>query len=110
MGQSGSGAAARGRYSDVLHGLSESSDNSSSDDSASSTRKWLEVGSEQTEQRWRLPDDANLEFVEAHIKAAMRSGEAYAVEVLCDAATLRRTIVLNGRAMPLVVLFEGRVE
>jgi hypothetical protein len=46
----------------------------------------------------------NLEFLEAQIKTAMRGGEALAVEVLDDASTRRQTLILNGRALPFVVL------
>jgi hypothetical protein len=94
----------------VVQGVPQSFGNGTSDDGASSTCKWLEVGGEQAERRWRLPDDTNLDVLEAQIKAAMSSGEPIGVEVLPDAPSTRRTIVLNGRAMPFVVLSEGPLE
>ena len=68
-------------------------------------QKWLGLDGV-PEQRWRLSDDANLDMLEAHIKAAMRSGEAVTVEVRSDCPPFQSRIVLNGRALAFVVLFE----
>lgn len=74
-------------------------------DPASSTQKWLAVDG-LPGQRWRLPDDANLDLLEMQIKAAMRSGDAVTIEVVSPSCHSR--IVLNGHALPFVVLFEAR--
>jgi hypothetical protein len=84
--------------------LSESSHTESFEESRSSADSWLALGTVHGEQRWRLPEDVNLEFLEAQIKTAMRGGEALAVEDLDDASTRRQTLILNGRALPFVVL------
>jgi hypothetical protein len=84
--------------------LSESSHAVSSGNSRSSTSTWLALATAHGQQRWRLAEDANVEFLEAQIKTAMRGGEALAVEVLDDASSRRQTLILNGRALPFVVL------
>jgi hypothetical protein len=68
--------------------------------------KFLVLGSDPA-TTWRLPDDLNLSYLEAQIKAAMRSGDALTLEVLDDGATRRSVIVLNGSALPFVVLTEN---
>jgi hypothetical protein len=75
--------------------------------SSASTGKWLSLEGAEP-QRWRLPDDTNLDFIEAHIKMAMRRGEAFAFEVHDDTESIGRRVVLNGRALPFVVLYETR--
>ena len=58
-------------------------------------------------QQWRLRNDTSLDHLEAQIKAAMRSGDPLAVET--DAPTRdgqSARIVLNGHALPYVVLWE----
>jgi hypothetical protein len=68
--------------------------------------KFLAVGPDPA-NTWRLADDLNLGYLEAQIKAAMRSGDALTVEVLDDDASRRSAIVLNGSALSFVVLSEG---
>jgi hypothetical protein len=70
------------------------------------TQKWLAFGD--SAASWRLPDDTNLDHLEALIKAAMRSADPLAIEVQDDTTTNRTCLVLNGRALPFVVLSEGR--
>lgn len=64
--------------------------------------KWLALGGES----WRLPDATNLDHLEALIKSAMRGGDSLTVEVRCDGMAKRRTLVLNGQALPFVELVE----
>jgi hypothetical protein len=72
-----------------------------------STHKWIASGD--SNALWRLPDDANLEHLEAMIKAAFRGGEPLAIEVLdADDPAIRSSLIMNGRALPHVVLFERR--
>jgi len=72
---------------------------------SATTTKWLEVLGG-LNQRWRLPDDANLDVLEALIKRAFACGEALSVEVYADNRSSQRRIVLNGRALPFVCLLE----
>ena len=75
------------------------------DGSAPTTAKWLVVSGVDG-QRWRLPDDTNLDFVEAHLKAVMNRGEAFVVEVCAENEKAARRVVLNGRALAFVELYE----
>ncbi len=70
-----------------------------------STEKWLTLDGVPA-GRWRLPDDTNLDLLEAHIKAAMRSGDVFTVEVQTDSGSCASRILLNGKALPYVVLSE----
>ena len=88
-------------------GVPTPTSDSSTNGSSFPTCKWLELEGAQS-HRWRLSDDTNLDFVEAHIKAAMRKGEAFAFEVHADDESIGRRVVLNGRALPFVVLYETR--
>lgn len=57
--------------------------------------------------QWRLRSDASLDHLEAQIKAAMRSGDPFAVETDAPSAGAQSArIVLNGHALPYVVLWE----
>ncbi|HWS48153.1 MAG TPA: hypothetical protein VN636_19980 [Acidimicrobiia bacterium] len=67
--------------------------------------KWLVVGRDPS-QRWRLADDTNLDYIEAQIKAAMRSGDTLTVEVGCVEGSQKHRLVLNGHALPYVLLIE----
>jgi hypothetical protein len=59
--------------------------------------------------QWRLRTDANLDHVEAQVKAAMRSGDPFAVETDPQAAGGESArIILNGHALPYVLLWEQR--
>jgi hypothetical protein len=72
---------------------------------AAGTQKWLELGD--SGARWRLPDDADVNYLEAVIKAAMRGGEPLTIEVRGDDPAIRSYVVLNGKALGFVVLCEG---
>jgi hypothetical protein len=87
----------------VDHGTRESSHDSLD----GSIEKWLVLDG-MPDQRWRLADDTNLDILEAHIKAAMHSGEALSIEVESDCAPFQTRLVLNGRALAFVVLCEIR--
>lgn len=69
-----------------------------------SMQKWLTLG--ESRVSWQLPDDTSLDLLEALIKAAMRSGDPLTVEVEGAQRGHRVSLVLNGRAMPFVVLSE----
>jgi hypothetical protein len=57
--------------------------------------------------QWRLRNDTNLDHLEAQIKAAMRSGDPFAIETEApDTDGRSARIVLNGHALPYVVLWE----
>jgi hypothetical protein len=57
--------------------------------------------------QWRLHTDTNLDHLEAQIKAAMRSGDPFAIETDApDANGHSARIVLNGHAVPYVVLWQ----
>ena len=71
------------------------------------TKKWLVLAGADG-QRWRLPDDTNLDFVEAHLKAVISRGEAFVFEVKDDGEKNGRRVVLNGRALGFVELYETR--
>lgn len=66
-------------------------------------RKWLLIGGV-TESRWRLHDDANLDFLEAQIKAAMRARDSITVDVVAEDLSTTRRLVLNGGALHFVEL------
>ena len=70
---------------------------------AANCRKWLLIGGV-TVSRWRLHDDANLDFLEAQIKAAMRARDAITVDVVSDDLSTTRRLVLNGAALHFVEL------
>jgi hypothetical protein len=70
-------------------------------------RKWLAIGG-LTNSRWRLPDDANLDFLEAQIKTAMRAGDSITVDIVDEEPFTERRLLLNGSALPFVVLIEER--
>jgi hypothetical protein len=72
------------------------------DDAEALLQKWLVLGD--SERRWRLPDETNLGHLEARIKAAIRSAEPLAIEVVGDGHALH-TVVLNGRAAPFVEIY-----
>jgi hypothetical protein len=72
---------------------------------AADTQKWLVFGD--SGARWPLPDDADLNYLEAVIKAAMRGGEPLTIEVRGDDPAIRSYVVLNGKALGFVVLCEG---
>jgi len=72
---------------------------------AAGTQKWLVFGD--SGARWQLPDDADLNYLEAVIKAAMRGGEPLTIEVRGADAAARSYVVLNGKALGFVVLCEG---
>ena len=56
--------------------------------------------------QWRLRNDTNLDHLEAQIKAAMRSGDPFAIETDAPGDGRSARIVLNGHALPYVVLWE----
>ena len=68
------------------------------------TEKWLTLA--QADASWRLSEDQNLDLLNALIKAAMRSGDPLTVEVQGETPTHRISLILNGRALPFVVLSE----
>jgi hypothetical protein len=71
---------------------------------APETQKWLTLG--ESGASWRLPDDANLDHVEALIKAAMRGSDPLSIEVQSDSPAHRTWLLLNGKALPFVALSE----
>ena len=72
-----------------------------------SRAKWLALGGIPG-QAWPLHDDTNLDVLEVQIKTAMRSGDALTVELPSDEESIGRRLVLNGNALPVVLLFEQR--
>jgi hypothetical protein len=68
------------------------------------TQKWLTLS--ESDASWRLPEGTNLDHLEALIKAAMRSGDPLDVEVEGESPAHRMCLLLNGRALPFVVLSE----
>ena len=70
-----------------------------------SNPKWLSF-SGGGEQSWLLRGDTNLALLEAHIKAAMRSGEPLEVELQPDDPTTQSRVILNCHALAFVVLSE----
>ncbi len=69
------------------------------------SRKWIAIGGV-TVSKWRLHDDANLDFLEAQIKAAMRARDSITVDVVSDDRSASRRLVLNGSALHFVELIE----
>ena len=58
-------------------------------------------------QHWRLHTDVNLDYVEALIKAAIRAGNALAIETDAPVEGGRDArIVISGTAVPYVLLWE----
>jgi hypothetical protein len=74
--------------------------------SPTSNPKWLSLRGDGKE-RLRLPDDTSLAALEAHIKAAMRSGDALMIELQPDEHATDRRVILNGSALGFVVLLES---
>jgi hypothetical protein len=74
--------------------------------SPTSNPTWLALGGD-GEQRLRLPDGTNLAALEAHIKAAMRSGDALMIELQPDEHASDCRVILNGNALPFVILAES---
>jgi hypothetical protein len=71
---------------------------------APAREKWLTLSA--SDASWRLPDDANLDHLEALIKAAMRSSDPLTVEVQGETPAHRMCLLLNGSALPFAVLSE----
>ena len=87
-------------------GVPESTTDAARNGSApTTTTKWLELAGADG-RRWRLPDDTNLDFVEAHLKSVISKGEAFVFEVHGEADKIGRRVVLNGRALGFVELYE----
>ena len=101
------GRATGRRYCYVAIGIPEETSAGSTNGCARANAKWLVLPGPDG-QCWRLPDDTNLDFVEAHLKAVMNRGEAFVCEVHGGNDKLGRRVVLNGRALPFVELYETR--
>jgi hypothetical protein len=78
-------------------------------DSASATETWLVLDADGS-QRFRLPNETSLDFLEAQIKAAMRTGDALTVDLVAEHASTRSCLVLNGHALAFVLLTEIATE
>jgi hypothetical protein len=56
-------------------------------------------------ERWRLPDDVDIEAVRDTIEEALRLGSAVRVQVEDGHGHDRGDLLLNGRVVPYVVIF-----
>lgn len=67
--------------------------------------KYMILGSEPDEDRWRLDDDANVAEIQARIEGAMASGATARIPVIVDGRAAE--LIVNGRVLDAALAWEA---